>query len=125
MNPTFYQLLTPEAPYRIALCPDSPIYRAHFPGRPITPGACLVQLVEELAQLHFSDSTLRVSQIVDAKFLALLEPQHHPQVEVRLSGTPARLSATIACGAQVFARLTVELSKNGFSPLLLLSANSP
>ena len=97
------------AVYRLALHPDSAIYRAHFPGRPITPGACMIQIVEELARQYFADATLQVRSITNLKFLALLEPQHHPAVEVVLSGTPALLRVTFRDGSLLFARLTIEL----------------
>ena len=97
------------AVYRLALHPDSAIYRAHFPGRPITPGACMIQIVEELARQYFADVTLQVRSITNLKFLALLEPQHHPTVEVVLSGTPSLLRATFRDGSIIFARLTIEL----------------
>lgn len=98
------------AVYRIALHPDSAIYQAHFPGRPITPGACMIQIVEELARQYFADATLHVRSIINLKFLALLEPQHHPTVEVVLSGTPSLLRATFRDGSLLFARLTIELT---------------
>ena len=96
------------AVFRIALHPDSAIYRAHFPGRPITPGACMIQIVEELARQYFADATLYVRSITNLKFLALLEPQHHPTVEVVLSGTPSLLRATFRDGSLLFARLTLS-----------------
>ena len=33
---------------RVQFLPESPIYQAHFPDYPITPGVCLVQTVLEL-----------------------------------------------------------------------------
>ena len=37
----------------LRLFPESPVYRGHFPGYPITPGVCLVQMaleaIEEMA----------------------------------------------------------------------------
>ena len=34
---------------RLQLHPEHEIYQAHFPGNPITPGVCQVQIVAELA----------------------------------------------------------------------------
>lgn len=33
---------------KVRLLPESPVYRAHFPEFPITPGVCLVQMALEL-----------------------------------------------------------------------------
>jgi 3-hydroxyacyl-[acyl-carrier-protein] dehydratase len=96
--------------YRIQLHPDSDIYRSHFPGRPITPGACIIQLVQELAQDHFHAPALQIRQITNLKFLALLEPQHHPCIDVHLQGNPAQLHATLSDGPLIFARLTCAFS---------------
>ena len=59
--------------YQISLLRDCPIYTAHFPGKPITPGVCILQMVEEL----LADYTLRNLRIVivkNAKFLNVLTP---------------------------------------------------
>ena len=32
----------------LRLLPESPVYRGHFPGYPITPGVCLVQMALEV-----------------------------------------------------------------------------
>lgn len=96
--------------YRIGLLPDSVIYKAHFPGRPITPGACMIQMVQELAQVYFGDSSLQVKHISSLKFLALLEPQIHPMIEVSLGGGPDKLKAELRDGDLVFARLSLVLA---------------
>jgi len=96
--------------YRIELLQDSIIYRAHFPGRPITPGACMIQMVQELAQDYFSDSSLQVKHINNVKFLALLEPQYHQTLDVVLKGTPDKLMAELRDGDLVFAKLSVVLA---------------
>ena len=39
---------------KIRLNPDHEIYRAHFPGNPITPGVCIVQIISEvLGEQHW------------------------------------------------------------------------
>jgi len=99
-----------DAVYRIELLPDSVIYQAHFPGRPITPGACMIQIVQELVQMYFEDASLQVKHISNLKFLALLEPQHHQTVDVILSGTPDKLKAELRDGELVFAKLSLSFT---------------
>ena len=33
--------------YDIRLHPDHTIYKAHFPGEPITPGVCVIQIAKD------------------------------------------------------------------------------
>lgn len=42
----------PVVNYAIELIPSCVIYAAHFPGEPITPGVCIVQMGKELHVLH-------------------------------------------------------------------------
>lgn len=57
----------------IVLNSDSPIYAAHFPGMPITPGVCIIRLVEELVEEQVGQP-LRLLAIKNAKFIAALTP---------------------------------------------------
>jgi 3-hydroxyacyl-[acyl-carrier-protein] dehydratase len=44
-----YEIITVDADgATVRLLPDSPIYQGHFPGYPITPGVCLVEIAVEL-----------------------------------------------------------------------------
>ena len=50
-----YQVVTKEEQSaEVRLLPESPIYAAHFPGYPITPGVTLVQMALELMGAHLS-----------------------------------------------------------------------
>jgi glycosyltransferase involved in cell wall biosynthesis/3-hydroxymyristoyl/3-hydroxydecanoyl-(acyl carrier protein) dehydratase len=42
--------------YHLSLNAGHPIYQAHFQGNPITPGACIIQMLKERIQVHFSTS---------------------------------------------------------------------
>lgn len=50
-----------------------PIYAVHFPGQPITPGVCLVQLLGELLQRQ-TGRALELGRIVNLKFVHTLSP---------------------------------------------------
>ena len=44
----------------VVLLDDSPIYKAHFPGFPVTPGVCIVGMAVELASLFFPWKEVRI-----------------------------------------------------------------
>lgn len=116
---SFYEIVATEsgsedvqgATFRIHINADSPIYKAHFPGRPITPGACMLQIVEELAQVCFDDTTLHIHEVKNAKFLSLLEPQDHPFVDVLLKGNRALFSVELSADSICFAKMTLITSE--------------
>ena len=43
--------------YTIKLIPSCVIYQAHFPGEPITPGVCIVQMAKELIEKLLTEQT--------------------------------------------------------------------
>ncbi len=53
--------------------PESVIYKAHFPGNPITPGVCIVGLVAELAQ-KLTEQRLVLRAIRNVKFVDIIRP---------------------------------------------------
>ena len=53
--------------------PESVIYKAHFPGNPITPGVCIVGVVAELAQ-KLTEQRLVLRAIKNVKFVDIIRP---------------------------------------------------
>ena len=37
-----------QSGFNIILNPDHLIYKAHFPGQPVTPGVCILQMIQEI-----------------------------------------------------------------------------
>ena len=96
---------------RIGLRADHPIYRAHFPGNPITPGVCIVQMVGELLADRVG-RRLMLSQVVNLKFVAPLSPVDTPEVIVRLTavdddGTVCRAKGDVVADAGVKTKFSV------------------
>ena len=58
-----------------------PIYQAHFPGNPITPGVCIVQMVGELLSRRLG-RVLYLQKIVNLKFVSTISPVANPVIEV-------------------------------------------
>ncbi|HEV2479319.1 MAG TPA: hypothetical protein VGS79_06635 [Puia sp.] len=57
-----------------------PIFAAHFPGQPVVPGACQLQMVEELLS-HFLDAEFRLVNAGQLKFLTPIDPRRNPRIE--------------------------------------------
>ena len=53
------------------------IYSVHFPGNPVTPGVCLVQMVAEMLEQKYSKRFV-LSTAVNIKFKKLVSPNDEP-----------------------------------------------
>ena len=74
---------TPEsARYVVSLNAEHAIYQAHFPGEPITPGVCILQMALELLCDALS-CDLEISCAKNVKFLNILRPDGE-KVEVHI-----------------------------------------
>ncbi len=91
---------------RIVLKEGSVIYRAHFPGYPITPGVCLLQIALELL-----DSPLKLSSAKEIKFLSRVIPEETPVLDFSFENLDGewRASVTTPEGTQI-AKMRFTLS---------------
>ena len=81
---------------RIRLNPESAIYRAHFPGNPVTPGVCQVGIVEELVG-KICGKALILKEVKVLKFTDILHPSKE-EVEIRFDKLEADGDAVVAKG---------------------------
>ncbi len=70
--------------YDIALNPEHFIFKAHFPGNPITPGVCQLGIVEELLSAQVGQP-FRLAYVNNIKYMNIISPLDNPQLQVRLS----------------------------------------
>ena len=59
--------------WRVEPVAEQAVYSGHFPGRPITPGAAMVQLVQHLAS-QADGNRLRLKSARHIKFLTPVDP---------------------------------------------------
>jgi 3-hydroxyacyl-[acyl-carrier-protein] dehydratase len=57
--------------FQLELNPDHPVYEGHFPGNPIVPGVCQVQMITELLSI-ITGSSLRLIHADNVKFLSIM-----------------------------------------------------
>jgi len=63
------------------------IFEGHFPGMPVTPGVCLVQMVKESAGTIL-DKKLMMSRADHIKFMAVVNPLENKKLILDLSIRP-------------------------------------
>ena len=71
---------------RITLIASHPIFQAHFAGNPVMPGACIAQMIKELATDYF-DTSFFIRAIKNMKFLKVINPLENPEVSVQMNCT--------------------------------------
>jgi 3-hydroxyacyl-[acyl-carrier-protein] dehydratase len=59
--------------FTLELNPAHPVYEGHFPGNPVVPGVCQVQMISELLS-GIKGYALRLIQSDNVKFLSLMVP---------------------------------------------------
>ena len=57
--------------------PDHRIYKAHFPGYPVTPGVCLMQMGEEILEQKYQKQ-LQLSLVKSIRFKKIIGPEETP-----------------------------------------------
>ena len=72
-----------EALFGITLLPDYAAYKGHFPGNPISPGVCNIQMIKECAE-QFAGKRLLLSTIKKCRFSAMITPLTTPQLQLRV-----------------------------------------
>jgi len=60
------------------------IFEGHFPGQPVTPGVCMMQMIKEIAE-KVVGRKLQLQKAADLKFLAIIDPQKNNKVSVKLN----------------------------------------
>ena len=66
---------------RLAINPHHPVFKGHFPERPIMPGAWLVRAIHDIIE-QITGEKLILSEARQVKFLAPLLPDNNPEVMV-------------------------------------------
>lgn len=70
----------------IQLNPSHPIFEGHFPGQPILPGVCMLQMVKEVLEAAINNQT-RLLKAAELKFLVIVAPEQDKVIQMELKVT--------------------------------------
>ena len=63
------------------------IFCGHFPGQPVVPGVCMLQIIKELIEKN-TGRLIRLRNGYDLKFLSVIDPGRNNLVNAELSFPP-------------------------------------
>ena len=94
--------------------PEHLVYKAHFPGNPITPGACLLQTAGALMQQKMG-RPLYLKSSKNLKYLSLLIPAEGKEVKFGFSHvvegeTECKAQVVIADQTTVYTKMSLTYS---------------
>ena len=72
-NNLYYIVAQEEGRFTIRFDANHPIFQGHFPGHPVVPGACLIQIAEELAGT-LAGRTVHFTSLRNVKFRQPVTP---------------------------------------------------
>lgn len=101
--------------FTIELNPQHFIYKAHFPGEPITPGVCIMQIAKELLEEAVSQQ-LTLSCVKNIKFLRIISPSEITVLDYSLTkivteGDTVKVQVNVLSGEDVYAKLSLVCQK--------------
>jgi 3-hydroxyacyl-[acyl-carrier-protein] dehydratase len=85
------------------------IFRGHFPGNPILPGVCQVEMIREIAE-EITGRKLLLSKAGQVKYLSLINPALNPALNVNIRLTSQNhdeldVSAEVASSDHTFMKM--------------------
>jgi 3-hydroxyacyl-[acyl-carrier-protein] dehydratase len=81
------------------------IFEGHFPGQPVVPGACMLQMVKEVTEIIL-DKKVQLTKADNLKFLQVINPSEHRSLQMDLTFNIsedgiANVSAKLSSGSSV------------------------
>lgn len=67
----------------ITLNKNHAIFKGHFPGNPVTPGVCMMQIIKEITESVLNVNLMMVSTS-NVKFMALINPEVNAKLALEI-----------------------------------------
>ncbi len=93
---------------QLLINPANPIFAGHFPGQPVLPGACLLNMVQEVLSIALQ-SKCQLKKANALKFIAPVDPTQNPSLELKLNYVSVdaglRLTASLSVNEVVYFKM--------------------
>ena len=101
--------------FDISLFPGHFIYKAHFPGEPITPGVCIIQIATELFSIAM-DAPMNLYSAKNVKFLKIVSPSERTDFSFTFSkivveGDLFKFACNLSAEIEIYAKLSLICRK--------------
>jgi 3-hydroxyacyl-[acyl-carrier-protein] dehydratase len=71
----------------VLLMADHAIFKGHFPGQPVLPGVCMMEMISEITGSVFKRD-FRISGGTMTKFLRMIDPEKNPVIHLEIKYQP-------------------------------------
>ena len=71
---------------KVHLNKDHAIFKGHFPGNPVMPGVCMIQIIKELTE-ETTGKNLFLAVSSNIKFMAIINPEKNPDLQLSIDIT--------------------------------------
>ena len=97
--------------FELKLNPEHFIYQAHFPGEPITPGVCIMQIAVELFEVALK-TPIALNTVKNIKFLRIISPNEVTVVRYSLQKITKedgllKVQVTVSAAEEIYAKLSL------------------
>lgn len=100
-----------QATASITINKDHEVFKGHFPGNPVTPGVCMMQIIKELTE-QVINKKLFMESASNVKFMAIINPDNTPDLDLTLAISETdsgyRVKNTTAFGDTMALKLTTN-----------------
>ena len=104
-----YEIVSSDAAgATLRLLPDSPVYQGHFPGYPITPGVCLVQMAMDLIE-EMAGRKVRLAAAKNIKFTSPVIPGEGTELRFNISGEGGVREVEVLYGEILSAKMSLSV----------------
>ncbi len=103
--------LSDQMEFDIRLNPDHVIYKAHFPGHPVTPGVCIIKIINEVLEVKMG-CRLTLTEVKNLKFVVPIEPLKQDRVTLTFQSVDGyHAKGIIASGTTVYTKFSLIFDK--------------